>query len=277
MFLKNPLLLVLSCGFLVSAIPLELTENSASKLSPIPNIVKPIFSSSASIPPLNASAENAFNIRCDGETYGFHPNIVDCEGAKEYLMPDTRTWTFGERHTGLPANVLALPYRIMGDRGLCYVQAVLIGDHTTAKATLSMLRRAAAALVLQCATSLVSQGGIATNIGRSEARPIVHGLVQGHILIFIPWLTPLGGDNNLGVILGKYQIPVSCRGALPSWDSCRDIIYDMPADKVTRVFGPGSDPAVRESLPYSIDSCEFTAPLVHMLCLLTRSGLAKRI
>ena len=277
MFLGNPLLLVLSCSFSVSATPLESTEDSASKLSPAPNIVDPIFSSSASVPSLNASAENALNIRCDGETYGFHPNIRDCEGAKEYLMPDTTVWTFGERHTGLSAGILPLPYRILGDKGLCYVQAVLIGDHTTGKATLSMLRRAATALVLQCATSLISQGGIATNIGRSDARPIVRRLVQGHTLICIPWLTPVGGDNNLAMILGTYQMPVSCRGALPSWDSCRDILYDMPADKVPRVFGPGSDPAVTEDLPYSIDSSEFTAPLFHILCLLTRFDLAKRI
>ncbi len=162
---------MLAGGFIASATPtlVEPTEDSASKLSPVPNIVKPIFSSSASVLSLNSSAETSNSIRCDGETYGYNPNIVDCAEAKEYLVPDAVIWTFGERHTGLPREILPLPYRIMGDHGLCYIQAVLIGDHKTAKANLNMLRRAAAALVVQCATSVISQGGIATAIGKSEA------------------------------------------------------------------------------------------------------------
>ncbi|KAF6237650.1 hypothetical protein HO173_003851 [Letharia columbiana] len=229
MFPQIPLLLVVSFGFTVSATTSQPTEDSALKLSAIPNIVEPIFPSNASVPTSNASAENGFTIRCDGEAYGYNPNILDCEDAKEYLLPDASTWTFGERHTGLPADILPLPYLVMGDRGLCYVQAILIGDHTTAKASLNMLRRAAAALVVQCATSVVSQGGIATNIG---------------------------GDNNLAIILGAYEMPVTCRGTLATWESCRDVLYDMPADKVRRVFGPGSDPAVTEDLPYNIDSSD---------------------
>lgn len=185
MFLSNPLLLVLSFGLILSATPFQPTEDSTLELSATPNIVKPIVPSNASVPPLNASAENGFNIRCDGETYGYNPNILDCEDAKEYLVPDLRTRTFGERHTGLPADIVPLPYRIMGDKGLCYIQAVLVGDHTTAKATLNMLRRAAAALVVQCATSVVSQGGIATHIGKSEAGLIAHGPLQGHPRICI--------------------------------------------------------------------------------------------
>ncbi|CAD6592516.1 MAG: hypothetical protein ASARMPRED_006380 [Alectoria sarmentosa] len=227
MLLQNCLLLVLSIVFIISTTPFQPNEDSALKLSPIPNIVKPIFPPNASISQLDVSTENVLNIRCDGETYGYNPNIPDCEDAKEYLVPDTKMWTFGERHTGLPEPILPLPYRLMGDRGLCYVQTLLIGDHTTAKASISMLRRAASSLLLQCVTSVTSQGGIATNIG---------------------------GDNNLAVVLGTYQQPVSCRGSLLTWDSCRDIIYDMPADKVSRIFGPHGDPSVTEELPYHIDS-----------------------
>lgn len=270
MFPQILLLLVLSFGFTVSGTTSQPTEDSALKLSAIPNIVEPMFPSNASVPTSNASAENGFTIRCDGEAYGYNPNILDCEDAKEYLLPDASTWTFGERHTGLPADILPLPYLVMGDRGLCYVQAILIGDHTTAKASLNMLRRAAAALVVQCATSVVSQGGIATNIGKSEARLIANSLLQAHILIPIPWLTLVGGDNNLAIILGAYEMPVTCRGTLATWESCRDVLYDMPADKVRRVFGPGSDPAVTEDLPYKIDSCMCIDPLLRKPCPLTK-------
>lgn len=169
MFLQNLLLLVFYFGFIISVTPFQSIDDRALKLPPLPDILKPKFPLNASASPLNASADNALNIRCDGETYGYNPNIVDCEGAKEYLTPDARTWTFGERHTGLPQYTLPLPYRVMGDRGLCYYQVVLIGDHKTGEATLNMIRRAAAALVLQCATSGTSQGGIATQIGNIKS------------------------------------------------------------------------------------------------------------
>ena len=164
---------MLSCGFIASTTLVEPIQDSASKLSLVPNIGKPIFASSASVLSQNSSADPSNSIiRCDGETYGYNPNILDCEEAKEYLVPDEVIWTFGERHTGFPGVTIPLPYRIMGDHGLCYIQAVLIGDHKTAKANLNMLRRAAASLVVQCTTSAISQGGIATNIGKSEAGSI---------------------------------------------------------------------------------------------------------
>lgn len=227
MFLQNTLLWTLSFRLIVRATPLQSIQNSVLRLSPLPNIVDPILPSNASILALDASGDEGFNIRCDGDTYGYNPNIRDCEAAKEYLLPDTKTFTFGERHTGLPEDTIPLPYRVMGDKALCYFQAVLIGDHTTAQASLNMLRRSAAALVVQCATSVVSQGGIATNIG---------------------------GDNNLAVILGTYHRPVSCRGALPTWESCKDILFDMPANKLPQVFGSPGDPTVTEDLPYRIES-----------------------
>lgn len=165
---RSPLLPVLLFGFIVSATPFQPKNESAMKLSATPNLVTPTFPSNASAPPLNASGENTFNIRCDGETYGYNPNILDCESAKEYIVPDITIFTFGERGTGLPEVVIQLPYRLMGDRGLCYMQAVLVGDHITGKASLNMLRGAAGALVLQCAAGAVSQGGIATGIGKGK-------------------------------------------------------------------------------------------------------------
>ena len=58
-----------------------------------------IYSNLATTLSLNASAEN-LEIRCDGTKYGFNPNIIDCESAKEFVIPDDRQISFGERHTG---------------------------------------------------------------------------------------------------------------------------------------------------------------------------------
>ena len=184
MFLRYLFLLIISFKQLVQATPLQSTENNGSKLSGILSIVEPIFPLNTSQLTPTTSAENSFVIHCDGEKYGYRPNIRDCEGAKDSLLPDTRVWTLGERHTGLSREIVPLPYRVMGDRALCYVEPVLIGDHKTAQASLNMIRRAAAALIAQCATSIEPQGGVATNIGKSGAREVVHG----HVLSCIPQL-----------------------------------------------------------------------------------------
>ena len=186
MFFPKPLLLVLYSGFFVSAKPFQPRENSVPILSATPFITKPTSPSNISIPALNASAENRFNVHCDGATYGYNPNLIDCDQAVDYLMPDTTIWTFGQRHTGLPDSTVPLPYRVMGDRALCYFQAILVGDSPTAKASIDMIRRAAQALVLQCATGGESQGGIVTNIGKNVTKIIADGVLRGHVPIFIP-------------------------------------------------------------------------------------------
>lgn len=180
MFLRNGLLLVLPFGLITSATPFQPTENSAVKLSKPPSLVKSILPSNASVLSLDLSRENKLNVHCDGGMYGYNPNILDCEGAKEYLVPDTRIWTFGDRDLDSPAVTVQLPYRLMGDRGLCYIQAIIIGDHETAHASINMLRKAGTALFLQCATGATSQGGIATNIGKNEARCIANSLTRSH-------------------------------------------------------------------------------------------------
>ena len=181
MFLPHPLLLVLYFGFFVSAIPFQPREDSVPMLLATPIIVKPTLLSNISVLALNVSAENRFNVHCDGATYGYNPNIIDCEQAVDYLMPDTTIWTFGQRHTGLPIETVPLPYRVMGDRALCYFQAILVGDSTTATASIDMIRRAAQSLVLQCAAGGESQGGIVTNIGKIVAKIIADGLLRGHM------------------------------------------------------------------------------------------------
>ena len=185
MFLSNPLPLVLYFGVFVSAKQFQPREDSVPMLSAAPIIVKPTSLSNTSLPALNASTTNRFNVHCDGATYGYNPNIIDCEQAVDYLIPDTTIYSFGQRHTGLPEGTVPLPYRIMGDRGLCYFQAILVGDSTTARASIDMIRRAAQSLVLQCAAGGESQGGIVTNIGKLVAKIIEDGGLRGHIQICI--------------------------------------------------------------------------------------------
>lgn len=170
MFLQASLLLMLSFGFKTLGSPFQSTKDDTLTFSGTPNIVTPVSPSNASI---NTPGDSSLTIHCDGDTYGHNPNIRDCEQAKENLFPDTSIWTFGERNTGLPPGTVPLPYRVMGDRGLCYVQTVLIGDHETAKASINMIRVAAAAIIVRCAANTPSQGGIATNIGKFEARVVV--------------------------------------------------------------------------------------------------------
>ena len=52
------------------------------------------------------------------------------------------------------------------DRGLCFFQVILVDDEKkTARASLGQVRRAASALILQCAAGGESVGGMAKNIG----------------------------------------------------------------------------------------------------------------
>ena len=264
MFLQHSLLLLLRFSFLISGTWSLSTQDDPLQFSETPNAVEPISLVNASIALLNTSAENGFTIRCDGETYGYNPNIRDCEEAKENLMPDPKIWTLGERNTGLPPQTVPLPYRVMGDRGICYVQPVLVGDHKTGKASIDMIRRAAAAIIVRCATDTTSQGGIATNIGKCEARVVESKSFTVSRTDAILCLAPAGGDNNIAVTLGTYQQSVSCQGSLVSWQQCREILYSMPAGKEPMVFGPRSDPTVTRSLPIRINSGSFHRSLFSM-------------
>ena len=164
----------MSFGLLISAAPSQSSAQSLQTLSRNPNIVESTIPSNISNQSLDTSVENALSIVCNGSTYGYNPNILDCERAKEFMPPDPSIWIIGERDTGLPVGTVPLPYRVMGNRALCYVQPVLIGDYKTALASLNMMRQAAAALVMQCALGAESQGGVATNIGKKKARVIAN-------------------------------------------------------------------------------------------------------
>lgn len=63
-----------------------------------------------------------------------------------------------------------------------------------------------------------------------------------------------GGDNNLAVIVGSYNIPAQCRGQFKPWESCRELLSDMPATTGKEIFGPESDPAATVKLPQAVIS-----------------------
>lgn len=165
MFLRTCFLISPFLGFMVLSTSFQSTKDNTLELLANPSV--PALSSNAS---LNTPR---FHVECDGETYGYNPNIRDCEQAKEDWAPDAKVWKLGERRTGLPPDTVPLPYRVMGPRGLCYIQPTLIGNHRTGEASITMIRRAAAGIILQCIATAGSQGGIATGIGKSKVIIVV--------------------------------------------------------------------------------------------------------
>lgn len=54
------------------------------------------------------------NILCSGKHFGFHPNILDCQSAREQLAPDFTERIWGQRHHDISEAYVPLPYRMMG-------------------------------------------------------------------------------------------------------------------------------------------------------------------
>lgn len=186
MFLLGPLLLIFSYVLVVSTTPFPSAGARASKISSTLDITTSLYPSNTSFPSLDTTAENSLTIQCDGGTYGYNPSIRDCESISTYLTPDDKIWTWKDRSLDFPPDTAFLPFLLMGDQALCYTQALLVGDCSSAKASKTMLRNAAAALVRQCAAGRISQGGIATNIGKE---------VTGSLMNF--YLSDLQTDMHL--------------------------------------------------------------------------------
>ena len=102
-----------------------------SFLSVIPVLASPLQEVSAFLPAapqlhpasnlsaltkLNASSPDnpALVIRCNGELFGFNPDLTDCGTARGFITPDLEQRAWGARHTGLGPETFPLPYRIMG-------------------------------------------------------------------------------------------------------------------------------------------------------------------
>ena len=115
----GPLFSVLSlCTIVVLAKPLQMSTAEKPSASLSSGVVDAAFVSNISTgsSALNMTAENAFNIECDGNRYGFNPNIADCEGAVQTIAPEWEPFVWGQRHTGLPVGTFTLPFAVFGGK-----------------------------------------------------------------------------------------------------------------------------------------------------------------
>lgn len=195
---SRQILAMISTLVLVLGSPLALTFASTLQdtggptiqLSPVDFPLPANVSENETANTLNTS--NAIQVQCDGEKYGFNPDVSDCEKARSYYKRSSQLFTYGERHSGHEVNVFPLPYRLMGgrqpeslkfflsisaqiiplthlaDEGLCYFEPVLVDSSLgTGVASINHLSNAAYELILQCA-GRQSKGGIATGIGTPQ-------------------------------------------------------------------------------------------------------------
>lgn len=135
---------------------------------PVALTLEPTSASSDSITWPNVTGGNSIHVQCDGVSYGFDLDIVDCEEAKAYVPPSPDQVQWAERHTGWQKQIFPLPYRSMGNKASCYVEPILISGATSARANLNEVRNAAAAIRNRCAFGGKLQGGIAINIGKEK-------------------------------------------------------------------------------------------------------------
>ena len=116
MFLCHIFSFLSLCAVAILAKPLQITSGNAPRQSVSANLIDAAFASdvSTSTSALNNSAQNSMSIDCNGALYGFNPNIADCQGAAQAIVPDIHQTIWGERHTGLPGDVFPLPFAVFG-------------------------------------------------------------------------------------------------------------------------------------------------------------------
>ena len=78
-----------------------------------------------------------------------------------------------------------------------------------------------------------------------------------------------GGDNNLSIIVAKYEPQVQCSGAVPAslLASCQNIVDTMPASRDFTTWGPESDPLAVVKLPLTYYSRESIHSCLHPIIL----------
>lgn len=111
MFSKSSLLLACQLAFSLAS-PLQHAGDQTTQLSPIDFRLAANLSNDESA--IQANASNELKIQCDGEKYGFNPDVADCQDARSYYKRSSQLFTYGERHSGHGINVFPLPYRLMG-------------------------------------------------------------------------------------------------------------------------------------------------------------------
>ena len=77
--------------------------------SPNLNFISPVTSSV-----LNTSVSKDAIIRCDGDEYGFSPNVDDCTSALARQLPGRARFRVGRRGSTSTEKFFPLPYRLMG-------------------------------------------------------------------------------------------------------------------------------------------------------------------
>ncbi|CAD6578702.1 MAG: hypothetical protein ASARMPRED_008809 [Alectoria sarmentosa] len=221
MSLTSIILFFALVAYAVSASSLTGAENEL-RISLSSNVSRFPFSLNRSISPSNISIENALGIKCDGAQYGVNLDLADCKDAKTYISSGSEQVPWVARHTRWLKPHFVLPYRFMGDKGLCYFQIGLAGGYSHAYANLYEVQNAANAIISKCGTGDDLQGGSATNIG---------------------------ADGGLTMVLGAYQAAVECRGTFEPRKSCVTILDDVEVTQAIEIFGPTSDPAAKVKLP----------------------------
>lgn len=73
-----------------------------------------LSSSNTSLSSVNVSRSNDGSINCDGEKYGFNPDIADCTSALGHQLVGQAQVKFGQRGRASARRFVHLPYRLMG-------------------------------------------------------------------------------------------------------------------------------------------------------------------
>ena len=78
----------------------------------------PPVTSIATLSPLNVSVSNEVSIECNGEKYGFKPDVEDCTSALQHQQVGRTQTKFAQRGSAGPEGYVHLPYRLMGGKWL---------------------------------------------------------------------------------------------------------------------------------------------------------------
>ena len=103
---------------LTFALPTSNSEEQTVQLSPSDQLM-PANARKDDIA-TNSNATNALQIQCDGEKFGFNPNVTDCQDARSFYKRSSQLFTYGERHSGHSTDVFPLPFRLSGGKLLIF-------------------------------------------------------------------------------------------------------------------------------------------------------------
>lgn len=103
-------LLAKAVGYINDPIP----ESHARdlRLSSHPSSLFPTFNATSSL--VDAFVPNEVSVRCNGNEYGFKPDVQDCTSALNRQMVGTTPLKFGQRGGSSSERFVHLPYRLMG-------------------------------------------------------------------------------------------------------------------------------------------------------------------